>query len=91
MPMEWLRGSGLIPEASRYPDTCWHLDTMTSGLRAGLPSRLLRDMTLPPSETRIRTQGMHLKGVHERGLPSLPPPRPNSLMTDHLFFWRWDG
>ena len=32
MPVEWLRGSGLIPEASCYPDTCRHPDTMTSGL-----------------------------------------------------------
>ena len=32
MPVEWLRGSGLISEASCYPDTCRHPDTMTLGL-----------------------------------------------------------
>lgn len=60
--MEWLRGYGLLPEASCYPDTCRHLGTMTLGLGAGLPSRLLRRVALPPSETRMRTQGMPLKG-----------------------------
>lgn len=68
---------GLLPEASCYPDTCRHLGTMTLGPRSWPPFRLLRCMALPPSETRMRTQGKYLKGVPEASPfpPSWPPPQ----------------